>query len=63
MELGPVDPHAHHYLDEGPTQLGWQWLGVCRCGQQFRGLTRDDIYAKSQLHINRHNYHNDDDEE
>jgi hypothetical protein len=55
-----VDPHVHHYLDEGPTNIGWQWAGVCRCGQEFRGLTRDDIYAKAQLHINRHNYHDTD---
>jgi hypothetical protein len=48
------DPHTDHYLDEGPTRLGIQWAGSCRCGQQFRGLTAEDIYAKAQLHINRH---------
>jgi hypothetical protein len=48
------DPHQDHYLDEGPTRLDIQWLGVCRCGQEFRGLTAEDIYTKSQLHINRH---------
>jgi hypothetical protein len=48
------DPHTHHYLDEGPNRLGIQWAGICRCGQEFRGLTAEDIYAKSQLHINRH---------
>ena len=50
-----VDPHSDHYLEEGPVSLGWKWAGVCRCGQQFRGITRDDIYTKAQLHINRHN--------
>jgi hypothetical protein len=50
-----VDPHEHHYLEEGPTRLHYQYLGICRCGQQFRGLTAEDIYAKAQLHINRHN--------
>jgi hypothetical protein len=54
-----VDPHETHELVEGPTRHGWQWLGVCKCGQQFRGTTEQDIYAKAQLHINRHNYHDD----
>lgn len=58
MELN-VDPHEYHQLIEGPTQLGWQWAGVCKCGQQFRGVTPEDIYAKSQLHINRHNHTDD----
>lgn len=50
------DPHTHHQLIEGPTRLNiGQWMGVCKCNQEFRGLTAEDIYAKSQLHINRHN--------
>jgi hypothetical protein len=56
-----VDPHEHHELVKGPTW--WrphQWTGVCKCGQRFDGTTEQDIYAKAQLHINRHNYHDDD---
>jgi hypothetical protein len=50
-----TDPHHDHYLDEGPTRLNTtQWAGICRCGQAFRGLTAEDIYAKAQLHINQH---------
>jgi hypothetical protein len=55
-----VDPHEHHELVKGPTPLGpLQWAGACKCGQQFRAVTKQDIYAKAQFHINRHNYHDD----
>ena len=49
------DPHRDHQLIEGPRRMDiGQWMGICKCGQEFRGITDEDIYAKSQLHINRH---------
>jgi hypothetical protein len=56
-----VDPHENHELIEGPTRLGWQWAGICKCGEEFRGTTEQDIYTKAQLHINRHDYHDEPD--
>lgn len=49
------DPHQHHQLIEGPTRLDiHHWAGICKCGQPFRGISAEDIYTRSQLHINRH---------
>jgi len=50
-----VDPHEYHYLEVGPIQVIGQWQGICRCGQLFRGISREDIYLKSQTHIDNHN--------
>jgi hypothetical protein len=46
-----TDPHYDHYLTQGPYAIAGRFLGVCRCGLELRGITRDDVYRLFLEHL------------